>query len=206
MPACSRCLVRWSRVRHSARSAAQPSGLMRCCLRCRGRTSWEVVPTPVLPWTLKIRVTGLATLALLVSFWLPWYNSFGPISAAGLRIHGWLFIVVLNSIVLVLYALITVFGVGDLADHGPSVQGSAPRPSHGVNVVFFVLGFLLKPTGFSWSWGAFLAARPPPSWLFCLLEFPFSRPSADGDLYRRTPGWARRNEAAPCSPRPRPYD
>ena len=27
----------------------------------------------------------------------------------------------------------------------------------GVNLVLVVLGFLLKPTGFSWSWGAFLA-------------------------------------------------
>ena len=27
----------------------------------------------------------------------------------------------------------------------------------GVNVALVVLGFLLKPVGFSWSWGAFLA-------------------------------------------------
>ena len=26
----------------------------------------------------------------------------------------------------------------------------------GVNVALVVLGFLLKPAGFSWSWGAFL--------------------------------------------------
>jgi hypothetical protein len=27
----------------------------------------------------------------------------------------------------------------------------------GVNLALVVLGFLLKPSGFSWSWGAFLA-------------------------------------------------
>ncbi len=95
-------------------------------------------------------------MALLVSFWLPWY-SFGPISAAGLRIHGWLFIAVLNSIVLVLYALITAFGVGDLADMGRLSKDQLLVLLTGVNVALVVLGFLLKPTGSSWSWGAFLA-------------------------------------------------
>ena len=75
----------------------------------------------------KDRIAGPATLALLVSLWLPWY-SLGPFSADGLSVHGWLFIAVLNSVVLVLYVLITAFGVGDLAEPGPSIEGSAPCP------------------------------------------------------------------------------
>jgi len=104
----------------------------------------------------KDRVAGPATLALLVSFWLPWYH-IGPFSADGLSVHGWLFIAVLNSIVLVLYVLITAFGVGDLAEQGRMSKDQLLVLITGVNAALVVLAFLLKPAGFSWSWGAFLA-------------------------------------------------
>ena len=104
----------------------------------------------------KDRVAGPATLALLVSLWLPWY-SVGPFSADGLSVHGWLFIAALNSVVLVLYVLITAFDVGDLADMGRMSKDQLLVLMTGVNVALVVLGFLLKPAGFSWSWGAFLA-------------------------------------------------
>ncbi len=104
----------------------------------------------------KDRVAGPATLALLASFWLPWY-SLGPFSADGLSVHGWLFIAVLDSIVLVLYVLITALGVGDLAEQARISKDQLLVLMTGVNVALVVLGFLLKPAGFSWSWGAFLA-------------------------------------------------
>jgi len=104
----------------------------------------------------KDRIAGPATLAVLVSLWLPWY-SVGPFSADGLSVHGWLFIAVLNSVVLVLYVLITAFGVGDLAELGRISKDQLLVLMTGVNVALVVLGFLLKPAGFSWSWGAFLA-------------------------------------------------
>jgi hypothetical protein len=104
----------------------------------------------------KERITGPASLALLASFWLPWY-SIGPISIDGLSVHGWLFIAVLNSIVLVLYVLITAFGVGDLAEQGRMSKDQLLVLMTGINVALVVLGFLLKPAGFSWSWGALLA-------------------------------------------------
>jgi hypothetical protein len=72
-------------------------------------------------------------------------------------VHGWLFIAALNSIVLVLYVLITAFGVGDLAEQGRMSKDQLLVLMTGVNVALVVLGILLKPTGFSWSWGAFLA-------------------------------------------------
>jgi hypothetical protein len=104
----------------------------------------------------KDRVLGPATVALLVSLWMPWY-SVGPLSVSGLTAHGWLFIAFLNSIVLVLYVLITAFDVGDLAGQGRMSKEQLLSLLTGVNVVLVVLGFLLKPTGFSWSWGAFIA-------------------------------------------------
>ena len=93
---------------------------------------------------------------LLFSLWMPWF-SLGPISVDGLSVHGWLFISVLNSIVLVLYVLITAFGVGDLADQGRMSKDQLLVLLTGINLVLVVLGFLLKPTGLSWSWGAFVA-------------------------------------------------
>ncbi|HEY1829919.1 MAG TPA: hypothetical protein VGG38_06735 [Acidimicrobiales bacterium] len=92
----------------------------------------------------------------LVSFWLPWY-SVGPLSADGISVHGWLSIAVLSSIVLVVYVLITAFGVGDLAGMGRMSKDQLLVLMTGVNVALVVLAFLLKPTGFSWTWGAFVA-------------------------------------------------
>ena len=101
-------------------------------------------------------VVGPATFVLLVSLWLPWF-SIGPLSIDGLTAHGWLFLAVIDSIVLVLYVLIRAFGVGDLAEQGRLSKDQLLTLITGVNLALVALGFLLKPAGFSWSWGAVLA-------------------------------------------------
>jgi hypothetical protein len=154
MPACSRCLVE-----------VFPGTAL--CPNCGAAIRPNVMPRPAPKRTSKSRqrlnalnaqerVAGPATLALLVSLWLPWY-SIGPFSADGLGVHGWLFIAVLNSIVLLLYVLVTAFGVGDLAEMGRLSKDQLLVLMTGVNVALVFFGFLLKPAGFSWSWGAFLA-------------------------------------------------
>jgi hypothetical protein len=154
MPACSRCLVE-----------VFPGTAL--CPKCGAAIRPHVMPRPAPKragkWRQRLnalnakeQVAGPASLALLVSFWLPWY-SIGPFSADGLSVHGWLFIAVLNSIVLVLYVLITAFGAGDLAEQGRMSKDQLLVLMTGVNVALVVLGILLKPAGFSWSWGAFLA-------------------------------------------------
>jgi hypothetical protein len=105
-------------------------------------------------------IFGPASAVLLVSFWLPWYSaSIGPFSASvgGLSAHGWLFIAVLDAIVLVLYVLITAFGAGDLADMGRLSKEQLLALLTGVNLVLVAIAFLLKPTGFSWAYGGYLA-------------------------------------------------
>jgi hypothetical protein len=154
LPACSRCLVEVS-----------PGTAL--CPKCGAAIRRPVIARPTPKRVKKSRqrlnalngrdwVVGPATLVLLVSFWLPWY-SIGPISADGLSAHGWLFIAVLDSIVLVLYVLITGFGVGELAVQGRMSKDQLLALIAGVNLALVVLGFLLKPAGFSWSWGALLA-------------------------------------------------
>jgi hypothetical protein len=154
LPACSRCLVEVS-----------PSTAF--CPKCGAAIRRPVVPRPPPKRVGKSRqrlnelngqdrIVGPASLVLLISFWLPWY-SIGPISVDGLTAHGWLFIAVVDSFVLVLYVLIVAFGAGDLAAQGRMSKEELLRLIAGVNLALVVLGFLLKPTGLSWSWGAFLA-------------------------------------------------
>lgn len=154
LPACSRCLVEVS------------PGTARCP-KCGAAIRPTVVARPAPRRVRKSRqrlnalakrdwVVGPATLVLLVSFWLPWYSS-GPFSADGLSVHGWLFIAELDSVVLVLYVLIIAFGVGDLAAQGRLSKDQLLALITGVNLALVVLGFLLKPAGSNWSWGALLA-------------------------------------------------
>jgi hypothetical protein len=154
MPACSRCLIEVS-----------PGTAL--CPKCGASIRPHVLPRPapkrvgksrqrVNALNTKERVAGPASLVLLVSFWMPWY-SIGFLSADGLTVHGWLFIAMLDSIVLVLYVLITAYGVGDLAEQGRMSKEQLLVILTGANAVLVVLAFLLKPTGFSWSWGAYLA-------------------------------------------------
>src|SRR5271155_1678624 len=152
MPACSRCLVE-----------VTPGTAL--CPKCGAAIRPHVLPRPApkrdRKWRQRLnalsaedRVAAPATVVLLVSFWLPWY-SIGPFSADGLSVHGWLFIAVLDSIVLVVYFLITAYGVGEFAAQGRFSKEQILILLTGVSVALVVLGFLLKPTGFSWSWGAF---------------------------------------------------
>ncbi len=154
MPACSRCLVEvfpGTALCPNCGAAIRPPVMPRTAPKKTGKSRQRLDALSA-----KDRVVGPATLALLLSFWMPWY-SIGPFSVDGLSVHGWLFIAVLDAIVLVLYVLFTAFGVGDLAEQGRLSKDQLLVLLTGVNVALVVLGFLLKPAGFSWSWGAYLA-------------------------------------------------
>jgi hypothetical protein len=154
MPACSRCLIEvvpGTALCPKCGAAIRPHVMPRPAPKRAGKSRQRLDALSA-----RDRVAGPATLALLVSFWLPWY-SIGPFSADGLSVHGWLFIAVLDSIMLVLYVLITAFGVGDLVEQGRMSKDQLLILMTGVNAALVVVGFLLKPAGFSWSWGAFLA-------------------------------------------------
>jgi hypothetical protein len=154
LPACSRCLVEvplGTAVCPQCGAAIRPPVISRPAPK-RSRKSRQRLDN----LNRRDRIVGPATLVLLVSFWLPWY-SIGPISIDGPSAHGWLYFAVLDAIVLVLYFLITAFDVGDLAEQGRLSKEQLLALMTGVNLGLVVLAFLLKPTGFSWSWGAFLA-------------------------------------------------
>jgi hypothetical protein len=154
LPACSRCLIE-----------VTPGTAL--CPSCGAAIRRPVVarPTPKRPGKSrqrvdavnhKDRIVGPASLVLLISFWLPWYTV-GPLSASGVGVHGWLFIAVINAVILVLYVLITAFGVGDLAGAGRLSKDELLAVLTGVNLALVLLGFLWKPAGLSWGWGGVLA-------------------------------------------------
>jgi hypothetical protein len=154
LPACSRCLVEvplGTAVCPKCGAAIRPPVLSRPTPKRRGKSRNRLNPV-----NHRDRVVGAGTLVLLISFWLPWY-SLGPFSADGLSAHGWLFIAVLDSIVLLLYVLITASGAGDLAVQGRLSKDQVLALLTGVSLALVVLAFLLKPSGFSWTWGAFVA-------------------------------------------------
>ncbi len=154
MPACSRCLVEvfpGTALCPKCGAAIRPTVVRRPAPK-RTRKSQERFNA----LNAKDRITGPANLVLLVSFWLPWYH-YGPFNFDGLSAHGWLFISVLDSIVLVLYTVLIAFGIGDLAGSFRMSKEDLLVLLPGIDLVLVVLAFLLKPTGFSWSWGAFLA-------------------------------------------------
>jgi len=154
MPACSRCLVEvfpGTRVCPSCGAAIRPSIPPKAAPK-KPRPSRRHLDN----LNRAERITGPATLALLISFWMPWY-SVGPFSVDGLSAHGWLFVAMLDSIVLVLYVVLTAFDVGDLAPQGRLSKEQLLSLLTGVSAALVLLAFVLKPTGLSWSWGAYLA-------------------------------------------------
>jgi hypothetical protein len=152
--ACSRCLVEvplGTALCPKCGAAIRPPVMLRPTPKRVGKARQRLNAL-----NHRDRTVGLATLVLLVSFWLPWY-SIGPFSADGPSAHGWLFIAVLDSIVLVFYVLIAAFGMGDLAAQGRMSKEQLLALITGVSLALVMLGVLLKPAAFSWSWGAFLA-------------------------------------------------
>jgi hypothetical protein len=154
MPACSRCLVEvfpGTALCPSCGAAIRPSVVRRPAAKRPSKSQQRLSAL-----SSADRIAGPANLILLVSLWMPWY-SVGPFSVDGLRAHGWLFVAVLSSIVMVLYVIFTAFGVGELAEPFRMSKEQLLVLIPGVNLALVLLAFLLKPAGFSWSWGAFLA-------------------------------------------------
>ncbi len=108
------------------------------------------------------RISGIATLVLFISLFLPWYTyDFGPvsISADGLW-HGWMYLVLLVSLAVMVYIVLRAgfevmpFKVG-VSDAQLLLIGTV------FNAVLCILAFLLKPggigfSGIGWGFGAFL--------------------------------------------------
>lgn len=103
------------------------------------------------------RVTGIASLVLLVSLFLPWYgvNLLGiSAEADGLTVHGYLYIVLLLCVAIIAY-LVMWAGFEELPVRLPLSHQQRLLVASGLNTVLVLLAFLTKPDGTGWRFGAF---------------------------------------------------
>ncbi len=108
------------------------------------------------------RITGIATLVLFISLFLPWYTyDFGPvsISADGLW-HGWMYLVLLVCLAVMVYIVLRA-GFDVMPFKLAMSDAQLLLIATVFNAVLCILAFLLKPggigfSGIGWGFGAFL--------------------------------------------------
>jgi hypothetical protein len=109
-------------------------------------------------WTRADRIAGIATLALLVSLFLPWFGvSIFGISGTvdGVSAHGYLYLVLLVALAIVVYLVLRA-GFEELPFRLPLSHEQLLLAATAVNFLFVVLAFLTKPGLTSWRFGAFV--------------------------------------------------
>ena len=103
------------------------------------------------------RITGIGSLVLIVSLFLPWYgvNLLGiSAEADGLTVHGYLYIVLLLCVAIIAY-LVMWAGFEELPVRLPLSHQQRLLVASGLNTVLVLLAFLTKPDGTGWRFGAF---------------------------------------------------
>jgi hypothetical protein len=103
------------------------------------------------------RGTGIASLVLIVSLFLPWYgvNLLGiSAEADGLTVHGYLYIVLLLCVAIIAY-LVMWAGFEELPVRLPLSHEQRLLVASGINTALVLLAFLIKPDGTGWRFGAF---------------------------------------------------
>jgi hypothetical protein len=124
-------------------------------------------------WALSDEVAGAASLVVLISLFLPWFNaSYIPFasstatsagSESGMDAHGWLWLVFIVVLAILAYLVITA-GFRVLPFKVPLRHDQLLLAATGLNLALVFVGFLLKPSSYGiegvsigWSFGAFLA-------------------------------------------------
>ena len=111
------------------------------------------------------RIVGIASLVLLISLFLSWFSvslgSIGSVSESGLSAHGYLYIVLILSIVIVALLAVRALGVWEFPSSAPMSEEQALLIATAINFVLVLIAFLLKPggvgSGVGWSFGAFIS-------------------------------------------------
>jgi len=110
-------------------------------------------------WSKNERITGVATLVLFISLFLPWFGvSYGLYSGTvdGLW-HGWMYIVLILSLAVMAY-LVARAGFEKMPFNIPGTHEQLLLIGTGVSFVLTLLAFVFKPGGSAvgWRFGAFV--------------------------------------------------
>jgi hypothetical protein len=139
------------------RAAAAPQGAA-----AGAGTSGSAIPAykfDAARWTQADRIAGIATLALFISLFLPWFTiSFGFASGSvnGLW-HGWMYLTLILSIVIIAY-LVLLAGWDKLPISQDVPHLTVMMIATIVNAVLVLIAFIDKPggSGVGWGFGAIL--------------------------------------------------
>ena len=109
-------------------------------------------------WTFADRVTGGATLVLLVSLFLPWFGTDGgffSVSVDGMW-HGYMVIDLILAVAIVGYLVLRAgFGSQPFGLPG-AAAGRLLAGAAGVNLLLAAVSFATKPAGTNWQYGAYV--------------------------------------------------
>jgi hypothetical protein len=109
-------------------------------------------------WTFADRVTGGATLVLLVSLFLPWFGTNGglfDVSVDGMW-HGYMVIALILAVAIVAYQVLRA-GFGPAAPGlSATAAGQLLAGAAGLNLLLAVVSFATRPAGTTWQYGAYL--------------------------------------------------
>jgi hypothetical protein len=129
-------------------------------------------------WSQAERITGIATVVLLISLFLPWFTvsvstaGFGNLvkggtvsaSGSGTDAHGYLWLVFVLGLAIVAFLVLRA-GFSQLPFQLPLGPDMLLLIATGINLVLVLVAFFFKPGGsdllgtgvsVSWAWGAFV--------------------------------------------------
>jgi len=112
------------------------------------------------------QITGVATLVLFISLFLPWFGvnvpfGVGRVTVSGLTAHGYLYIVLILCLVVMGLTLVrAAFATPPFRI--PIGHELLVLAATAINLLLVLVGFIFKPSGglvlkVGWSWGAFVA-------------------------------------------------
>ncbi len=112
-------------------------------------------------WSLADRIAGVATVVLFISLFLSWFgiSVIGiTVTASGVSAHGYLYIVMILSILIVAYLVLRA-GWDQLPGGINLPHLTTMMTATLVNLVIVFIAFIFKPggSGVGWEFGAFLA-------------------------------------------------
>ena len=108
-------------------------------------------------WTFTDRVTGGATLVLLVSLFLPWFGTDGgffSVSVDGMW-HGYMVIDLILAVAILGYLVLRAGFASLPAGLSVTAAGHLLAGAVGLNLLLAVVSFATKPAGTSWQYGAY---------------------------------------------------
>jgi hypothetical protein len=109
-------------------------------------------------WTIADRITGGATLILLVSLFLPWFGTDGDffsVSVDGMW-HGYMVVALILAVAILGYLVLRAGFVSLPSGFSVTTAGHLLAGAVGVNLLLAVISFATKPTGTNWQYGAYV--------------------------------------------------